>query len=91
MPLDAGNRELVTKSGSQFLRHDLLQHLDGDRQAALLRLAYQQMNVFGHDHIAEDTQIIPAAHPLQCLLEDATRLRAAQQRSPAITTEGDEV
>jgi len=49
------------------------------------------MNVFRHHHIAEDTQIIPAAHPLQCLLEDATRLRAAQQRSPAITTEGDEV
>jgi hypothetical protein len=52
----------------------------GDRQAAVLRLADQQMNVFRHDHIAEDTRITPAAHALQRLLKDATRLRAAQQR-----------
>ncbi len=73
-------RLVISLRMAQFLRHDLLQHLDGDRQTAVLRLAYQQMNVFRHDHIAEDTQTIPAAHPLQCLLEDATRLRAAQQR-----------
>ena len=47
--------------------------------------------MFRHRNITEDTQAIPAAHPLQGLLENASRLRRRQQRRTPITTEGEEV
>ena|ERR1035441_656261 len=49
------------------------------------------MDVLGHDDVSRDVETIPAAHLFQSLLEDATSLRAREQRCAAVTTKGDEV
>jgi len=56
-----------------------------------LRVADQQANVLGHDHVPGNHELIPPAHLLQHSEKKITTGRRAKQRLPPITTAGDEV
>src|SRR5271167_3116634 len=72
---------------SQFPRHTELQLLQRHGGRFHFRLAYQQMYVFRHHHIAEDTKSHLVADPPQFFYEDVPRVRRLQQRQPPVTTE----
>jgi hypothetical protein len=69
----------------------LLQHLQGDGEGRRARLPYEQVNMFGHQHVTGDDKSIPQTDPLQFLLEGAIGFIRAQHRESSITTEGEEV
>ena len=71
-------------------RDPLLQRLDGMCDRFALRLADQQMNVFGHDHIAEYAQPETAPDALQRRLK-GVRLGAAQRRTAVIAAKRNEM
>ncbi len=54
-------------------------------------LRWQEMNVFGHDDIAEDFEVVPESGALQGRLEESLCLFGGEIGSSAVTTEGDEV
>jgi hypothetical protein len=74
-----------------LVRRILLKHLQDSRQSAAFRFADEQVNVFGHDHIAANEESVPLAHTFQGLLEDVTGVRVSQQRVSMMTTEGYEM
>ncbi len=57
------------------------------RQRRMLRLAYEQMNVFRHQNISGNHKTITQAHCFNLALQDAVRLDRAKQRLTTITTE----
>jgi hypothetical protein len=73
------------------VRRILLEHLQRSRERAAFRFAEQQVNVFGHDHIAGDKKSVPLADSLEGLLEDIAGVRVRQQRLAIMTAEGYEV
>ena len=61
------------------------------RRILLLRFAYQQMNMLGHDHVADDDGLIALAHLLQHSQKKVTAARSSEQWLAAITTASDEM
>jgi len=57
----------------------------------LLRLAQQQVNMFGHDYIAADTKFETEAHTLQRSLENLPGDGCREQGTAMIAAEGHEV
>ncbi len=54
---------------------DGLHHLGG---IAAVRLPQQQVQVLGHDHIAHDHEVIPAAHAFENFQQQIAILRLSQ-------------
>jgi len=73
------------------MRRILLEHLQSSRERAALRFADQQVNVFGHDHIAGDEESVPLANSLERLFEDIAGVRSGQESITMMTAEGYEV
>ena len=49
------------------------------------------MDVLGHDHVAEQGEVIAVAHISQDFQKEVTGARRGEQRLSAVTTAGDEV
>jgi hypothetical protein len=56
-----------------------------------LRLADQQVDMFGHDHVTGDDELIAPAHLLQHGEKQIATSRRAEQGLPTITTARDEM
>jgi hypothetical protein len=67
------------------------QSLHHRRRRTLLRFADQQMKVLGHDHVAEDDELIPLSYLLQNSEKQVAPPRTAEQRLALVTTAGDEM
>ena len=78
-------------AGEQLVGADLLEHLQSRCQRASLRLADEKMHVLRHDNVSSDEESVPYAGALQSEFENTARGWSAEKRSPAVTTEGDEV
>ena len=78
-------------SASQAARDQLFQHLDGGAEMVCARLTYQQMDVFGHDDVAEDVESVPAPDLFQGAFEDSPWWIGIEESQAAVTTEGDEM
>ena len=59
----------------------LLQHLHHDRRRGLLRFADQQMEVLGHDHVAEHDKAMASPDFFQKLEQQVATAGGAQQRA----------
>jgi len=75
----------------EFLRNNLLEHLQHNRQVASLRLAQQQMHVLGHNHKSGQVESVPTTYSFQRDNECVACSLASQQRRAAITTERNEM
>jgi hypothetical protein len=49
------------------------------------------VDVFGHDDVAEEVELVFFAHGLEGVLEDGSGVRRSQVWVAVVTTEGDEV
>jgi hypothetical protein len=49
------------------------------------------MHMLGHDHISDDDNSVADSRLFEDAQEEVATLRRAQQRTPLVTTEGDEV
>jgi len=49
------------------------------------------VDVFGHDDVSEDDEVVAAADLFQSFQKQIAMVSAAQQRTPLITTASDEV
>jgi len=78
-------------SATQSARHSLLQHLYDDREISFLRLAQQQMNVFGHHDVTGHRELISGAHFGQNDQKHVSSACRSQERQASITSERDEV
>src|SRR5579864_1254622 len=76
---------------SHFLRHNLLEHLQRNRQVASLRLAQQQVHVLGHHDKSSQVESVPTTYSFQGDNECVARRPASEQRRAAVTTERDEM
>ncbi len=76
---------------AQLPSYVLLEHLQRDRKFRPLRLGYEQVNVFGHDHISRDVDSVPLAYIFQSLFKDVARAGSAQASFAVAATESDEV
>jgi hypothetical protein len=72
-------------------RHGKLQRLERFRQNRLSGFTDQKVNVFGHDYVSEDKEIVSDPYPFQGLLEEISRGCRSQVWLSAVTTERDEV
>jgi hypothetical protein len=61
------------------------------RGCLLLRFADQKMNVFRHDHIANNDELIALPHLLEHAKKQVPTPRSAEQWLPSVTTAGDEM
>ena len=55
------------------------------------RLGQKEVDVFGHDDVAEKVELVFFAHGLEGVLEDESGVRRSQVWVAVVTTEGDEV
>jgi hypothetical protein len=69
----------------------LLQHLDNDSELTSLRFAHYQMDVFWHDYVSRDVEVIPSARAFENFDEGVSGLGSAKERIAMLTAEGDEV
>ena len=72
-------------------RDTLLQNLHNNRWILDLRFANQQMNVFRHDNIAGDHELISPSGLFQDVSEKIPPSRGVQKRQPMIAGAGDKV
>ena len=72
-------------------RKSKFESLHYGRRSLHLRLADQQVNVLGHDHVTYDHERVASAHLLQDSQQQITTAGGPKQRLPPITTAGDEV
>jgi len=56
-----------------------------------LRFADQEVNVLGHNHVADNDELIPPAHLLKHSQQQVTAARSAEQWLSAKTTASDEM
>jgi hypothetical protein len=68
-------------------RRSQFESLHHGRRSLPLRFADQQMNMFGHDHVTGDDELIAPAHLLQHGQQQVTTVRGAEQRLPPIVNE----
>ncbi|SRR6266446_6305068 len=76
---------------AQGARDFLLERLQDFRGVPLLRLAEEQMDVFGHNHIANQQEAVSRADLVKNLHEAVAGARRAEERAAAIATESNEV
>ncbi len=69
----------------------LLEYLHHGRWRPLLRLAYQQMEVFGHHDISDYDKTVAAAHLLEDFEKQASTGGSSQHGTAMITTRSDEM
>ena len=60
-------------------------------KAQVPRFADQKMKVLGHDHVAEDDELIPLSYLLENGEKQVAPPRTAEQRLTTVTTAGDEM
>ena len=72
-------------------RNSLLQRLQRIGQRCAVGLAQQKMDMFWHDHIAINVELVVAPHPFQCPLEGLAAGVGREQLSAVVTAEGDEM
>jgi len=77
--------------GQDAPRKTNFQSLHHDGRILLLRFADQQMNVFGHDDVANNDEGIALADLLQHFQKQVPTARSAKQGLSTITTASDEV
>ena len=77
--------------GQDAPRKTKFQSLHHDGRILLLRFADQQMNVFGHDDVADNDERIALADLLQHSQKQVPTARSAKQGLSTITTASDEV
>jgi len=75
----------------QSPRYSLFQRLYRVGESLLARLAEQQVNVFGHDHITVDAKFETEAHPLQRGLKNLPGDGCRERGTTMVTAEGHEV
>ncbi len=76
---------------AQGARDFLLEHLQGFRRISPLRLAEEQVDVFGHDHITDQQEAVSPADLVKDLHEAVAGARRAEVGAPAIATKSHEV
>ena len=57
----------------------------------MFRLAEQEVNVFGHEDVAEDVEIVPQTELFESFEKDCAGAVVVEVGETLITTEGDEV
>jgi hypothetical protein len=72
-------------------RNALLQHFQDDRWRGFRRFADEQVHVIGHDHVADQQEIVPFTNLAESVHEKISPLLGMEQRQPPITTEREEV
>jgi hypothetical protein len=55
------------------------------------RLREKEVNVFGHNYVAEEMELVFFVHGFQGVLEDGSGLRGGEVGASVVATEGDEV
>jgi len=75
----------------EFLGHGLLQRLYRAGESGAFGFADEQVNVFGHDHVADHVESVAATGLLERTLEDLPCAGCVEEGLPTITAEGDEV
>jgi hypothetical protein len=63
---------------NDLVGHVLLEHLQGYGESAALGFAYQQVYLFGHDHLADYAQPVPFPHLFKGLFESVACVRSPQ-------------
>ncbi len=76
---------------SQSPRHQLLQHLNRGAEFVLAWFAYQEVNMFRHDHVPEHVEAIPSANVFKYTLKRLFRAIGVEQRQPTVTAKSQEV
>ena len=77
--------------GQHAPRKAEFQRLYGPRQRSLWRLADQEMNVFGHHHVADDHPLVTLPNLFQHFHEQVTARAAGQPRLSPVTAKRQEV
>jgi len=83
--------ELRLTRRSQLARSDLLEHLNHERELAVLRLPDEQVDMLGHYHVSGDGASIPAPDSFPFVFERVAGRGRVEQFHSLITTERDEV
>jgi hypothetical protein len=73
------------------LRGFTLEDAEGCREGVELRFGDKQVNVLGHEDVAEDVKLMSSSDAFEGLLKDDARVVVVEVRKPAITAKGDEV
>ena len=68
-----------------------LQHANCGGEVVEFRLAQEQVNVLGHEDVAEEVEAVPLCQPLECFEEDASGGIVGEIWETPGTTEGEEV
>src|SRR5712671_7149830 len=76
---------------SQSPGASLLEHLQDFRGITPPGFTKEQMNMLGHDHITDEAEVVPRADLVQNFHKMVTSPRRAEQRTPPIATEGNEM
>jgi len=77
--------------GAESMRGVLLQHLECGREFGALGFADQKMDVFGHDYVSRDVEVIPSARAFENFEEGVAGFGSAEEWVAMLTAEGDEV
>ena len=78
-------------SSDQSPRNALLERFHGIGERAALRLADEQVNMFGHDNVGVNVDPEAPPHSFERELEDSLGMVVTQQRLPVIAGESHEV
>jgi hypothetical protein len=84
-------RRSFAKPSQKFAREALLEDLHHDRRRVVVGFADQEVNVFGHDHVADHYATISDAGLFEDAEEKIATLWRSEQRAALVATEGDEV
>jgi hypothetical protein len=88
-------RQLCAARSSSLLqqrpRDFLFQYLQNLRRILFCRLAQRQMYMLRHHHIPDQPELVPSANFIQDFHKPVPRPNRSKQRSPPITTEGNEM
>ena len=84
-------RSSIAKPAQEFARETLLEDLHHDRRRVVVGFADQEVNVFGHHHVADHNETISDAGLFEDAEEKIAALWCSQQRAALVAAEGDEV
>jgi len=82
---------LGAQASQQTACESLFDGLHDQRWIAAPGFADEQMDVFGHDHISGDGEVVAAPHLFQNAEKQIPMARAVQQRQTLVAAGGDEV
>jgi hypothetical protein len=69
----------------------VLEHVQGDREWVELGLAQEKVDVFRHQDVSEDVELMPGPKLFEFFEEGGSRAIVVKVRQSAVTTEGEEV